>query len=113
MVKLLYLGKDVHYYNDYYLQNINAQDLSQDDIAAGVSYSSNSVNAIETLKLAYKNQAHTVTVNNPENALIHQYDDASLYTGQEQYLYRDVIYSRTTQTSIVDMLYVGILSCDY
>ncbi|MFQ6876120.1 MAG: MurR/RpiR family transcriptional regulator [Coprobacillus cateniformis] len=113
MTKLLYLGKDVHYYNDYYLQNINAQNLSQDDIAIGISYSGNSVNTIETLKLAHKSQAHTITISNFENALIHQYGDVSLYTSQKQYLYGDAIYSRTTQTSIIDMLYVGILFCDY
>ena len=113
MTKLLYLGKDVHYYNDYYLQNIHAQNLGQDDIAIGISYSGNSVNTIETLKLAQESGAHTITISNFKNAFIHQYGEVSLYTSQKQYLYGDAIYSRTKQTSIIDMLYVGILFCDY
>ncbi|MEG0276917.1 MAG: MurR/RpiR family transcriptional regulator [Coprobacillus sp.] len=112
MTKLLYLGKHVTYHDDYYLQNIDASNLTSQSLAIGISYSGNSVNTLEALKLAKRNHAKTITISNFKDALIHQYSDVSLCTSQKQYLYGDAIFSRTTQTALVDMLYVGVMLCD-
>ena len=112
MTKLLYLGKHVTYYEDYYLQNINASNLDEGHLAIGISYSGNSINTLETLKLAKENHAKTISISNFKDAEIHKYANISLSTSQSQYLYGDAIYSRTTQTTLVDMLYIGVILCD-
>lgn len=113
MTKLLYLGISCRYYDDYYLQSINASTLDKEDLAIAISYSGNSKNTVEVMRIAKKRKAKTMVLTNKEDAMLKQYGDIMLYTHNEQNLYGNAIFSRTTQLSIVDMLYMGILISDY
>lgn len=113
MTKLLYLGISCRYYDDYYLQSINASTLDKEDLAIAISYSGNSKNTVEVMRIAKKRKAKTMILTNKEDAMLKQYGDIMLYTHNEQNLYGNAIFSRTTQLSIVDMLYMGILISDY
>lgn len=113
MTKLLYLGISCRYYDDYYLQSINASTLDKEDLAIAISYSGNSKNTVEVMSIAKKRRAKTIVLTNKEDAMLKQYGDIMLYTHNEQNLYGNAIFSRTTQLSIVDMLYMGILISDY
>lgn len=113
MTKLLYLGISCRYYDDYYLQSINASTLDKEDLAIAISYSGNSKNTVEVMRIAKKRKAKTMVLTNKEDAMLKQYGDIMLYTHNEQNLYGNAIFSRTTQLSVVDMLYMGILISDY
>jgi ABC-type spermidine/putrescine transport system permease subunit I len=64
MTKLLYLGIDCQYYTDYYLQRISASSLHQDDTVIAISYSGQSKDVVDTVKIAKKAGAKVVVITN-------------------------------------------------
>ena len=54
MVKLLYLGYDCRYDEDYYIQQIAAAALTEEDVVIGISYSGQSKDTVDVMKTAKK-----------------------------------------------------------
>ena len=48
--KLLYSGLDVRFYNDIYMQNLSANNLNEEDLAIGISYSGTPKDTVEVIK---------------------------------------------------------------
>jgi DNA-binding MurR/RpiR family transcriptional regulator len=113
LTKLLYLGMDCRYDEDYYIQQITAAALTPEDVAVGISYSGQSRDVVDVMKVAKKAGAQTIAVTNFKNSLIGKWSDVMLCSSQEQLLYGDAIFSRATQIVIVDMLYMGLIAGDY
>ena len=113
MTKLLYLGIDCQYYTDYYLQRISASSLHQDDTVIAISYSGQSKDVVDTVKIAKKAGAKVVVITNFGQTLLEKWGDVVLKSSQKQLLYGDAIFSRTTQMALIDMLYMGIILSDY
>lgn len=113
MTKLLYLGKSVTLHNDYYLQSIDASNLTKDDLAIGISYSGNSKNTVEVIKTAHATGAKTIAIVNFENTMLTKYANIVLSTSNDQFLYGDAIFSRTVQVALVDMIYMGVIISEY
>lgn len=113
MTKLIYLGKNVTFHSDYYLQSIDASNLKDQDLAIGISYSGNSKNTVEVLKIAKENGAKTIAIVNFENTMLTKYGNVVLSTSNDQFLYGDAIFSRATQIALVDMIYMGLIMSDY
>ena len=112
-IKLMYLGLNCCRYEDFYLQKVSAATLKKGDLAIGISYSGCSKVTVEMMKKAKRAGAATLVITNFENALINRYADYILCTSNRQFLYGDAIFSRITQLAIVDMLYMGVLNCNY
>ncbi|MDD2970942.1 MAG: MurR/RpiR family transcriptional regulator [Lachnospiraceae bacterium] len=113
MTKLLYLGFQCKIYEDSYLQTISANNLREGDVAIGISYSGYSRTTVDVMKLAKRTGAATICITNFEDTLLSRYSDVCICASGEQFLYGNAIFSRTTQTAIVDMIYMGILLYDY
>lgn len=113
MTKLAYLGIDCRCDEDYYIQRIQAASLTEEDLAIGISYSGQSKDVVDVMKVAKKVGARTISITNFEDALINRWSDVVLCCSQEQLMYGDSIFSRTTQIAIVDMIYMGIITSDY
>lgn len=113
MTKLIYLGIDCRYDEDYYIQRIQAAALEERDVAIGISYSGQSKDVVDVMKCAKKAGAHTIAITNFEHALIGKWSDLVLCSSQEQLMYGDAIFSRTTQLAIVDMIYMGLITSRY
>lgn len=111
--KLLYLGLPCHSFDDYYLQRIAASNMGKEDVAIGISYSGSSRDTVDVMRTARKSGARTIIMTNFRNSVIEKYADLLLCTSNEQLLYGDAIFSRTTQLALVDMLYLGIIVSDY
>ncbi len=111
--KLTYMGFNVLFYSDPYLQKICAKNLTEKDVAIGISYTGFSKITVDALRTAKDGGATTISISNIENSIINRYADVILCTGSEQYLYGNAIFSRCTQIAIIDMLYTGILIADY
>ncbi len=111
--KLIYLGFNCHYVSDSYLQRIGASYLCEQDVAIGISYSGCSRDTVDAISEAKKHKAKTIVITNFKDSLICQYADLLLCTSQDQLLYGDAIFSRTSQMMIVDMIYTGIITSDY
>lgn len=113
MTKLMYLGIDCRYDEDYYIQRIQAAALNEQDVAIGISYSGQSKDVVDVMKCAKKAGANTIAITNFAHALIGKWSDVVLCCSQEQLMYGDAIFSRTTQIAVVDMIYMGLLTSCY
>ncbi len=111
--KLTYMGFNVLFYSDPYLQKICAKNLTEKDVAIGISYTGFSRITVDALMTAKSGGATTISISNFDNSIINKYADIILCSGSEQYLYGNAIFSRCTQIAIIDMLYTGILIADY
>lgn len=112
-IKLSYLGLNCIWNSDPYTQRISASNLKPDDVAIGISYSGCSKITVDNLKTARESGATTVAITNFSNSPLSKYADIVISTSNKQYFYGDVIFSRTAQLAIVDMIYVGILISNY
>lgn len=113
LTKLLYLGKNCRHMDDYYHQRICASNLTQGDVAIGISYSGCSADTVEVMKTARKSGATTIVITNFKDSVISKYADLLICTSQDQLFYGDAIFSRTTQLLFVDMIYMGLLLSNY
>ena len=78
MTKLLYLGIDCQYYTDYYLQRISASSLHQDDTVIAISYSGQSKDVVDTVKIAKKAGAKVVVITNFGQTLLEKWGECGL-----------------------------------
>lgn len=113
VTKLAYLGIDCCSYSDYYLQNVSAANMTEKDLAIGISYSGSSISTVDSMRNAKKAGAKTIAITNFENTLLEKYADIVLVTSGQHFLYGDAIFSRVSQLAVVDMIYTGILLSDY
>ena len=112
-VKLLYLGYDCRYDADYYVQQIQAAALGEEDVMIGISYSGQSRDTVDVMKTAKKAGARTICITNFRESRISKWSDVVLCCSQEQWMYGDSIFSRTTQMVLNDMIYMGLLTNNY
>lgn len=113
MIKLMYLGYDCRYDADSYIQNILAASLTEQDVMVGISYSGQSKDTVDIMKTAKKSGAHTICITNYRASKICKWSDIILCSSQEQWMYGECIFSRSSQMVINDMIYTGLLSVDY
>lgn len=113
MTKMLYLGLDCRYDEDYYIQQIVAASYDKRDVVIGISYSGQSKDTIAVMKEAKKAGASTICITNFKDSHIHKWSDIVLCSSQEQWMYGDSIFSRTTQMVLNDMIYMGLLTMHY
>ena len=113
LTKLLYLGLPCRHFTDCYLQQITAGQLTDRDVAVGISYSGESKDTVDAMKAAKRSGACTVAITNFKESTISKYADILICPSQEQHFYGNAIFSRSTQILIVDMIYMGLISSDY
>lgn len=111
--KMAYIGKQVYFNKDGYMQKVNAKNLTLKDVAIGISHTGKSKHTVEALKCAKASGAVTISITNSEEAIINKYADIVLCTENSQYMYGNAVFSRSAQISIVDMLYLGVFLTDY
>ncbi|WP_368491431.1 MurR/RpiR family transcriptional regulator [Bifidobacterium tibiigranuli] len=112
--KLSYLGLTCRFNSDAYLQQVGAGNLHRGDLAVAFSYSGRSTDTIKALRLAKSQGARTVSITNSANAPLSQYADVRMFTGRgERQIYGSAIFSRVAYTTVVDMLYIGVIASDY
>lgn len=113
MIKLLYLGYDCRYDEDYYVQQIAAAALTKEDVMIGISYSGQSKDTVDVMKTAKKAGAKIICITNFKESKISKWSDLVLCSSQEQWMYGDSIFSRTTQMVLNDMIYMGLIANNY
>lgn len=112
--KLTYLGIKCFIHSDTFLQRVSTANLTSEDVAILVSHSGKSIDTVEAAKVAQKNGAKTIAITNGDSSPLCHYADIILDTGNSDIkIYGNSIYSRITQTAIVDMFYIGIIVSDY
>ena len=112
MTKLLYLGYDCRFDEDYYIQHISAA-LTEKDVMVGISYSGQSKDTVDIMKAAKKAGAQTICITNFRESRIGKWSDVVLCSSQKQWMYGDCIFSRSPQIVINDMIYMGLMTNAY
>lgn len=113
MTKLLYLGYDCRFDEDYYIQHVMAGALTPEDVMIGISYSGQSKDTVDIMKAAKKAGAQTIAITNFEKSRIAKWSDAVLCSSQKQWMYGECIFSRSSQMVINDMIYAGLVADNY
>lgn len=113
VTKLLYLGIECSFYEDYYLQSVRAAHLQKGDVAIGISYSGSSKNTVDMLKIAKGKGAQTIAITNYAGTPLVKYADIIITTSNQQLLFGNTIFSRTIHLAVVDMIYMGLVVSDY
>lgn len=85
LTKLLYLGLSCRHFDDYYHQKISAGNLTDQDVAVGISYSGYSRDTVEAMKEAKKSGAMTIVITNFRDSLITKYADLVICTSQRDF----------------------------
>ncbi|HJC11999.1 MAG TPA: MurR/RpiR family transcriptional regulator [Candidatus Blautia merdigallinarum] len=111
--KMTYIGKQVYFNKDGYMQKVNAKNLTERDVAMGISHTGQSRHTVDALRCAKESGAMTIAITNYQQALINKYADIILCTENTQYMYGNAIFSRSAQISLVDMLYLGVFLKNY
>lgn len=111
--KMTYIGKQVYFNKDGYMQKVNAKNLTERDVAMGISHTGQSRHTVDALRCAKESGAMTIAITNYQQALINKCADIILCTENTQYMYSNAIFSRSAQISLVDMLYLGVFLKNY
>lgn len=96
-----------------YHQRIAADSMKPGEAAIGITYSGCSKDTVDALRIARERGAVTIVMTNFRDSVISRYADHLICTSQEQHMYGDAIFSRTSQILVVDMLYLAIIATDY
>ena len=111
--KMTYIGKQVYFNKDGYMQKVNAKNLTDRDVAIGISHTGQYRHTVDALRCAKESGAVTIAITNYQQALINKYADIILCTESTQYMYGNAIFSRSAQISLIDMLYLGVFLKNY
>ncbi len=101
-------------YLDTHLQATAATNLSSDDVAVFISYSGETKDVVECLKLASQTGACTISITKYGINTLSEKADIRLYLSSPETSMRSgASASRIAQLNMIDILFTGIASLDY
>ncbi len=111
--KLARLKKRISVDGDVHLQHVQAMNSNEDTIAFSLSYSGNTADIIEMLKLAKKNGAKTILVTGNKNINYDFIDYVVLIEATDMSRRMYSITSRIAALSVLDLIYLKLLDTDH
>jgi RpiR family transcriptional regulator, carbohydrate utilization regulator len=113
-IKLTRIGIICSSYSDSHQQMIAAGNMTNADVAIGVSHSGYSADTVEALQLARRTGATTICISNQFASPIIGVSDIKLLSAATETSFNsETMVSRISQLAIVDMIYCGIILKDY
>lgn len=97
-------------YTDYYLQTRAASQLTADDVAILISHSGEDSETMHLVELAKAQGATIIAITNFTQSSLSQKADVVLYTVSPSVEEPDSSFSRIIQLSLIDSLYVNVMS---
>jgi RpiR family carbohydrate utilization transcriptional regulator len=97
-------------YGDYHLQIRSASQLTNKDVAVLISHSGTDKEILELLDIAKEKGAATIGVTKFSNSPLSKKVDAVLYTVSNEVDHSEDNHSRILQLSLIDSLYVNVMS---
>jgi RpiR family carbohydrate utilization transcriptional regulator len=111
--KLCLAGFTCFHQTDVYVQKMTARNATPADLAIGVSFSGDTREVVECLRIAQENGARTVCLTSFINSSITQFADIKLFTAPVKSLQQKIdIPSRMAQIAILDVIYMLVLLKD-
>jgi DNA-binding MurR/RpiR family transcriptional regulator len=111
--KLSLAGFDCFHHTDVFIQRMTARNSRRGDLALGISFSGQTREVVECLKIARENGIRTACLTTFINSPLTQYADIKLFTAPVKTLFQKIdIPSRMAQMAILDVVYVHLLLTD-
>ncbi|WP_408007639.1 MurR/RpiR family transcriptional regulator [Pseudalkalibacillus sp. A8] len=99
---------------DFDTQGTISANLTEKDVAFGISYSGRTKDVIESLKIAKENGAETISLTKFGRNPVADLADINLFTSSlEKSIRSGAMSSRISQLNVIDILYIGITSRHY
>lgn len=110
--KFLRINKPCHVYEDAHLQLTSSVNLSEDDVAIGISYSGETNHILSAIRNASKADATTIGITGyGDNPLSEMVDiNLSISSSESNRIRSAAMGSRISQLNIIDILYTGVAS---
>jgi len=101
-------------YTDTHLQATAAANLSAEDAAVFISYSGETRDIVETMEIAKKTKAKTISITKFGNNTLNSKADIKLFTASSETSMRSgASGSRIAQLNVIDILFSGLGSIEY
>lgn len=110
-LKFLRLNKSCIANEDYHSQLVQAKNSSPKDVAIIFSYSGQTVEMVECMKILKKNKTPVIAITRYSSSPISRMADYNLYISANETLFRSgAMASRIVQLNISDILYTGYMN---
>ena len=107
--KFMRIGLTAVAFIDSHVQRTMAALLGKDDVAMGISYSGQTWEIVEALRVAVETGATTICLTNFPESQVTRYADLQLFTSSSETILRSgAISSRIAQLSTIDSLFIGV-----
>ena len=107
--KFIRIGLSAAAFIDSHMQRTMASLLDKGDVAVGISYSGQTWEITEALKVARQTGATTICLTNFPESQVTRYADLQLFTSSSETILRSgAISSRIAQLSAIDSLFIGV-----
>lgn len=111
MHKFVRINKACTAYPDSHMQLASAANLTSKDVAVGISYSGQTVDTVEALRLARNAEATTICITKFGQSPITEVSDIKLFVTSSEALFRSgAMASRIAQLNVIDIIF-SIIAC--
>ncbi|HHW01278.1 MAG TPA: MurR/RpiR family transcriptional regulator [Thermoanaerobacterales bacterium] len=111
MHKFMRINKACTAYLDSHMQLASAANLTKDDAAVGISYSGQTADTVDALKLAKNAGATTICITRFGHSPITRVSDIKLFVTANEAIFRSgAMASRIAQMNVIDILF-SIIAC--
>lgn len=111
MHKFMRINKACTAYLDAHMQLASAANLTKDDVAVGISYSGQTADTVDALRLAKNAGATTICITRFGNSPITGVSDIKLFVTANEAVFRSgAMASRMAQLNVIDILF-SIIAC--
>ncbi|QKY71696.1 MurR/RpiR family transcriptional regulator [Lentibacillus sp. CBA3610] len=112
--KFMRINKACTTYNDFHMQKVSAVNLNEDDVAVAISYSGETQQVIDCVKIAQSKGAKVIAITKYADSELSDTADAVLFVAAQEDEFRSAaMSSRIASLNVIDMLYTACAYEDY
>lgn len=112
--KFMRINKACTAYLDNHMQLTSAANLTSEDVAIGISYSGQTIDTVEALRLAKEAKATTICITKFGNSPITEVSDIKLFVASSEALFRSgAMASRMAQLNVIDIIFSAVACKKY
>ncbi|WP_257997876.1 MurR/RpiR family transcriptional regulator [Salimicrobium jeotgali] len=106
--KFMRINKACTAYSDFHMQKVSAVNLNEEDVAVAISYSGETQEVINCVKIAQSKGAKVIAITKYANSPLSNLADAVLYVAAQEDEFRSAaMSSRIASLNVIDMLYTA------
>ena len=112
--RLMQMGYNAFAYSDPPTMKISTMNVTKEDIAIGISYSGRTIDTIDSLRLAAKNEAQIICITSYPDSPITKVSDQAIIVGCDEIHYPvEAMSAKIAQLSLIYAMTVALSSMEY